>query len=499
MSLVYIGQDDFGVGLLRGVAPDVQPGVGLYNVVNGLFNDDGDVYRRGGDSFVDSGPFPSALTFLWTGTLKDGPASLLATANNSYSAFNPGVSYQIGPGVAAPVLPAIVNGKLYLPNLQSWTGSGNLVAWVRPVSLPGSGELHVCAAAGRLLVASGNRIAFSTAPPDAFAFNATDYHELPGGVTVVGMTAIRDTAFVFTDYGLWTIANLAFDLTDAQGNVQQQLQLITPEIALWHEAGICQWEGRIVAPCTDRVYLIDGVSPPQPVSDSIASLYTSFVRQGVRPGGAQVFNQHLFLPIIDNSLNSAQFLICRLSRPQRARYLYFPWSIVIGHPALVTMLAVSGRNDPIGSGLGDPALFAVGSDGRAVDMTGLLLPALAGPIDADFSTYEFEIETRDFPTGQGQPNHIRQIRMRYTLDSPEDTTNIDASLSFQPETTATPRAWTALGPQTLAEPGVDPAKWPLLGAKRARYARMRFHTANGPQQLIVHHVDMAIRPAAHQR
>jgi hypothetical protein len=513
-GLTMIGQDDFSVGVLRGVAPDTQPGVGLYNAVNGLYNDDGDVYRRGGTSHQAGSPFsPDPLTFIWSGFLAGQPSTLVASATTSFYGDTP----IVGPGVAAPVNPAVVRDILYLPNGQSWAGpTHDLVAWTIPAGLPEPDgiirERHVCAAAGRLLVACGNRIAFSTAPPDAFAFAALDFHELPGGVNVMGMMAQRDTVFVFTNYGLWTIANLAFDLTDAQGNVQQTLQLVTPELSLWHESGLCEWQGGIVAPCHDRVYLLDGVSAPRPISDSIAPLYQRYANDGsYRPGGAKVFRNHLFLPIIDRATNTPQtLLVCRLSRPARARYVYYPWSIFTGHAAGAVMFDVSLL-------VNEPDFQAAHADGGVVSVRDVLHESTVNPLDADFSAYPFDVETRDFPTGNGQPNHVRQIRLRYTVDHGDmgpvtvtagfsdgpDGTGWDSDLL--PEPSDPVHNWLMLGDKLLPalgtglEPVLGVALWRLFAARRARYARMRFRTTDTPFSLVFHHVDMGVRPASHQR
>jgi hypothetical protein len=513
-GLTQVGQDDFGVGVLRGVAPDTQPGVGLYNAVNGLYNDDGDVYRRGGDQYFGSPP-PSddaePLTFIWTGFLEGQPIRLTATRLGCAYLGTP----IPGPGIAAPMNPAVVRNVLYLPNGQQLNSLGILSAWTIPASLPAPdvmSERHVCAAAGRLLVACGNRIAFSTAPPDAFAFNPLDFHELPSGLIVMGMVAQRDTALVFTNYGLWTIANLAYDLTDAAGNPQQTLQLVTPEIGLWHETGLCDWQGGVVAPCRDRVYLIDGVSAPRPISDSIAPLYQRYVNDGdYRPGGAKVFGNHLFLPIIDRAANTPQtLLVCRLSRPARARYVYYPWSIFTGHPAGSVMFDVSLL-------VPRPDFLAAHSDGGLSSLQGVLSESTLNPLDADFSAYPFDVETRDFPTGNGQPNHVRQVRLRYTVDHGDmgpvtvtagfsdgpDGTGWDSGLL--PEPSDPVHNWLMLGDHELPAPGVgsEPvlgvALWRLFVARRARYARMRFRTENTPFSLVFHRVDMGVRPAAHNR
>jgi hypothetical protein len=527
VSLALIGQDDFGVGILRGVAPDVQPGVGLYNSLNGLYNDDGDVYRRGGTSYLSaSTPAIPALTFIWTGYLGGVARTLLATSANFYTLDSTQHPVLLSPpGLPGPVQPVVVGDTMYLPNGYKWTGSGALTTWAAPASLP-AGPRHLCAAAGRLLVATGNKIAFS--PPDTpEAFVADDFHLLPGGVVVMGMAAIRDTAFVFTNYGVWTITNLAFDLTDAYGNIQQQLQLVAPEMSLWHESGLCEWETRIIAPCMDRCYAIDGLSTPQPISESIAPYYMSFIRSGFRPGGAKVFRNHLFLPIL-NSVNAVQtVLCCRLSRPVRGRLLYFPWTTLTGHAAKMVTGDVSLTT-------GVPRLLAAQSDGRVANFSDLFEPTQTNRLDADGTAHEFDIETRDFATGNGQPNHLRKLRMRYTLDGNAtvhagfsvgdqaqryaDVTgtyaqvkaayaNYDAlfrgpgwqATALPPSPDDRARFWTPAGDIGLPAPGLNPAVWHLKAARRVRFVRMRFRTTDAPNRLIVHRLDLAVRPSTHDR
>jgi hypothetical protein len=528
-GLVRVGQDDFGAGMLRGVAPDVQPGVGVFNATNGLFNDDGDVYRRGGTTYF-SGQVaaPNApLTFIWSGYLNNIARLLVGTATAFYGvsgAIAPPLANLGGLGTATPVLPAIVNNTLYLPNGNKWSGGAVMGNWALPASLPVGGIRHVCAAAGRLLVSSANRVAFSV-PNEPENFVADDFHDLPGGVVVMGMTAIRDTAFVFTNYGLYTISNLAFDLTDALGNIQQQLQLITPELSLWGEAGVSSWAGTIVAPCTDRIYLIDGLSAPVPLSDSIASLYMEFVRAGYYPGGAKAYRNTYFLPIIrpDTREVVAQ-LTCRLNRPVRARQLYYPWSAFTGHGASFVMADFA----LIGAA---PRLLGAHRDGRIADLSGFFTPSDVRS-DADGTTHPFDVETRDFPTGSGQPNHVRQVRLRYTGDG---NGNVQAGISvgtqsqryedLLPRTYAQvlaefvdyaevyrghvpasglppsdgdpERYWYGLGAMEIDPPGVEPITW-TFGAKRTRFARMRFRTEDAIS-LVIHHADFSVRRASHDR
>lgn len=515
--------------MLRGVAPDVQPGVGLFNSLNGLYNDDGDVFRRGGSSYF-SGVVSTPLSFVWSGYLGSASKILIGSPAQCYGVTGPVIIPPVVPvalgglGLIAPVLPAIVANKIFLPNARYWDGGAAMAVWEVPAWLP-AGTVHLCAAAGRLLVARGNRVAFS-APNEPQNFTPDDYHDLPGGVLIMGMTAIRDTAFVFTNYGLYTISNLAFDLTDSLGNIQQQLQLITPELSLWNESALASWRGVIVAPCMDRIYLVDGLSTPVSISDSIQSVYMAYVQSGHYAGGAKVYRNHYYLPIIEPvTRNVVALLVCRLNRPVQGRSLYYPWTIITGYAAQMVAAdfsLVAGR----------PRMISAHRDGRLVDVSDFMDPA-ESQVDADESVYPFDVETRDFATGRGQPNHVRAVRLRYTAQGngrvlagislgtqSQRYEDIDSATyagllaeyidyaevyrghvaaSGLPPTAGDPeRYWYTLGLTDLDNPGVEPISWPMPLARRTRFARVRFRTEDAVQ-LNVHHVDLSIRQASHDR
>lgn len=515
MTLAWVGQEEFSAGILRASARGSEPGVGVITARNGLFDDDGDIYRRGGDKFVSNladGP----ITFMWSGYLNDVAKTIVATATKTYSYVAGTLTQIAATGVPRPVLPAIVGEKLWLPNGKSWDGGAALGAWAV--------HAHVAAIADRLVVADGNRVAFTGA--GTTVFDPTDYHELPDGVAVMGLMAIRDSLLVFTNYGLWAIENMAYDLTDAEGNVQQAVSRITPELSLLSEAGLCEWAGKIVAPCADRVYLVDTVSAPIPISDSIAPLYMGFVGVGNKPGGAKVFRNHLFMPMLDSLNTVTGMLVCRLNRPVRGRFIYYPWSIFDGHAGNSLTLDVS----MLGAA---PRLFAGNRDARLSDLTDVFNPGDLNAADA-VGTHEFELQTRDFPTGNGQPNHTKRLRLYYTL---KGSGTIEAAYSVGTVTqnyetlwesvvgyqqvvaaylnyeavarggetsyVTTPddpdRWWQGLTPQAVASGGVDPANWNLKRAERARFIRAWFRCTNPVDTLVVHRVEFGVRPATHQR
>lgn len=597
MSLEWVGQDDFSVGTLVGIAQDQQPGVGVERAINGIFDDDGDVWRRGAVARVHEDPIEAPLTFLWSGYLGAQYVQLLASPTRFYGLIGADLTPLAAPGLVEPALPAIVDDLIFLPNGFVWGGGaggsnagtiavsqnspavvgtgtafgaghvGSLLKMTggryyrvasvqdathltlsQPVSSatavgqaytisayasdalpPATRPRHLGTAAGRLLIAIDNRIAFSK-PDDPFSFDPTDYHELPDGVIVQGLSSIRDRALVFTNYGLWTIVGMAFDLTDELGNAQHQLDRLTPELSLLHEAGLAEWAGNIVAPCIDRCFLVDGLSPPVPITDSISSIYMDHIRAGHRPGGAKVFRNHYFLPWLDAARHPHGLALCRLNRPVKARQVYYPWSEWDGYPTGIAAFDVDLRAAPVFRGAHE--------DGHVVDISPAFPPFLEDEtpmVDPDGEPVVFDVETRDFPTGNGQPNHVRRLRLFYYALG---TGQIKAAYSFGAVTqryqdvTASGRTyaeveadfpdyesllrgfavdpdsiewssgarfWIPFDPTALEPPGVDPLLWNFEAAERPRFIRARFRSTDGIAQVKLRIVQFACRPTTHQR
>jgi hypothetical protein len=492
MSLSQIAQDDFSAGTLRGTAPDVQPGVGVSSALNGLLNDDGDVYRRGGDKHVGVS-VGSEILWLWTGFLSGAPVELVATRD---TIFANGVSLVTGLTIDGPMQVAAFENALYLPTGTVIRSAGGVLTagvWARPANIDAAAPMHVANVIGRLAVGCLNRVAFSGAgTPEVFA--ATDYHALGGGVLTKGLFALTDTLLVFTNFGLWAISNMAFNLTDDAGNVQQSLSLLVPGLSLIHEAGLAAYQERVVAPCIDRIYLVDAINPPVAISDSIAVDWNGYVAQGMLPGGAKVFNSTLFLPVRLPPLvvpgegwtpgAIVTLLVCRLNRPVRGRVMYFPWSDFGGHPATMRHFDVSLTQDT-------PRLLGGGQDGTITDLTGVFTLDASNTLDADATAPTFYLETRDFPTGQGQPNHLRRIRLRYTA---KGSGQILAAYSSDPGH----EDWVELDPQPLTD-GKEPLSWWLPSAVRVRFVRVRFETPDAVEGLVVHRIELNTRSAAHAR
>lgn len=434
-----------------------------------------------------------------------------------------------------PALTTVAAGAAY-------TIYGTHTAGVNPPAgvLP-AGTRHLGAIFSRLVVASGNIICFSKAG-DPFTFNATDYHKLPDGVNVVALATIRDTLLVFTDAGLWSITGMAFDLTDNAGNPQQQVNRLTPEISLIHESGLADWAGSLVVPCTDRVFLVDGLAPPIPISDSIQPLYSNQLSSGYTVGGAAVYRNHYFMPWIVSGgappYAGGPLFVCRLNRPVRSRQVYYGWSWWTRKGAGQTAFATDPRGIPILRAAG-------GISGYVLDFTETFLPfditdVAAKNQVADYnqvaistSQIEFDVIVRDVPTGNGQPNHVRRMRVGYEAtgsgsvkaaysygtepttyqqlrDRNIDYTAVKASYatytvmltgigSGQSEwSTPDGRGWNVLDP-VAAQTGVEPIEWDFPRAERVRYIAGRVRVTDPITTFKLRKLQFAIRPATHQR
>ena len=553
--LNYVTQSDFAAGLLLSSARDSEPGVGLATARNALFDDDGDAYMRGGITPMD--PYDAArlvdepITFMWSGYLSNVARTLVCTATKAYSYETvTGFTLLSGShGLTRPVLPAITGNKIFLPNGFWWNGTGSGV-WTTGAQTHSDPVACVAAVADRLVWASGNKIGFSKSFYDTTVLagtfpdfgEATDFHTLADGVRVLAMTAIRDSLLVFTTYGVWTIGNMSFDLTDAEGNVQQNLALTFPEMSLLSETGIAEWSGKIVAPMTDRIFLLDTTSAPIPIGDSIAPMWADLISGGLRPGGAKVFRNHYFLPLLDpvTQTPSGEMLVCRLNRPVRGRQIYYPWSVMDGlagsFAALDVRLIDAIPNLTAGAALEDPTGYQI------VNLTHMFEPGMNPDDTIGPGRYSFELELRDLPTGQGQPNHVRQVRVYATLKRttdpvyaalPSPTINVSLSggkrtQSFEDLRANVPdfaaiaaipcevvrrggeassevsrqdpdRFYSSVGQITADNEGFDPVRLNVERAMRTRYARVFLRASAPCKELRVHRVEVAVRPATHQR
>ena len=111
-----ISQDDFSEGMSRDVAPQLISQSGVYDLVNGLLDEDGNPYRRGGTVYHSkTGLGEKGLTFVWDGYLKPGRRVFLANdsdygvLDSAKEPVNLG-----GAGLNAPKQSAVVEDLLFV-------------------------------------------------------------------------------------------------------------------------------------------------------------------------------------------------------------------------------------------------------------------------------------------------------------------------------------------------------------------------------------------------
>lgn len=73
-------QRDFAAGSFQNPARELIPENGFASAINGLLDEDGTIYRRGGSTYKSSSDFAAALTFIWDGFLSAGARTLFASA-----------------------------------------------------------------------------------------------------------------------------------------------------------------------------------------------------------------------------------------------------------------------------------------------------------------------------------------------------------------------------------------------------------------------------------
>lgn len=110
-------QDDWALGAVRSVARHLIPPNGVYSIENGLLDDDGSIYRRGGSQYKSNAAFGASLRWVWDGILPAGQRTVFA----SPAAFGVLAADDVTPvslggaGLAAPVRAVVVGGLLFIP------------------------------------------------------------------------------------------------------------------------------------------------------------------------------------------------------------------------------------------------------------------------------------------------------------------------------------------------------------------------------------------------
>lgn len=472
---VFADSNDFGVLAADGVTPVNLGGAGLTAPVRAV--------AIGGMLFIPGGTIYAGsrkAADYSAGTVSVTQGSKVVTGAGTLWAANAdaGMLLRIGSGRYYPVASVDSDTQVTLQDVyEGATAAGQAYALTRlgTASAPYRTASLYATAADRLVTVEGAFVRFSAGRAETavvgtaglgrvqpHVFADGDFHELPEGATGLGAEALRDLLVVFSTDGLWTISNMPFDLTDAAGNVQQSMQRTSQEVVLWGAAGVASYRGALVVPALDGVYLVDGVSAPVSVSDSITPLLVGHVRAGRKPGGGQVFRNHYFLPVLDAVGFVVDLLVCRLDRPVRSRsQTFFPWSWFRGHGGTVASLTQRVSTSA------QPELLAAGQDGRVLKLTGAFEPTAGRKRDADGTVHRWALESRDFATGNGNVNTVRRVRARYELEDAlagrlGDAQNLLTNPSFEsgstgwdtvanlgvPAVAAASTAWAAHGSQS---------------------------------------------------
>lgn len=237
-------------------------------------------------------------------------------------------------------------------------------------------------------------------------------HESPEAVVIRGLSSIGNTLLVHTSGGTWTVEGLEFNIVDSYGTPQHRVRVLSRDMVIWGSAGIASWQQALILPCLDGIFMVDGISGPEPVSHPIDELYKDYVRRGYRPGGATVHRGHYLLPILSASGDRVRdLLVCRLDRTIVDAQGTHPWSRFVGRGGRLSALATRVPRAP-----DEPVLLGIENDAtaRVVDCTGYFTPDATNTLDVD-EAVAWELVSRDFETGQLTANVVRHLRSRYEL------------------------------------------------------------------------------------
>ena len=329
--------------------------------------------------------------------------------------------------------------------------------------------------------AKRNRVGFTglqaTGESDFGLFGSTDYHGFPG--EVLGIHGLRDMALVFTSAGVFAVRNVALDLTDAAGNVQQTVEKVDGMV-LWAAAGVQAWQNALVVPARDGVYLVDGVSRPVLLSRSVSELYRSYVQAGYRPGQAFVFRNTYCLPILDSSSAVQGWLTCKMDGGDGG---FWPWTRLSAGVACATVRnRVDAEPKPLGGSSASGARLTLLS---WFDPSSAYVGDEQHSGDADGTPITFTLETRDYPTGTGQENTVRKARVRYEL---VDSASYDPALTFS--YADEDGAFTAHG-DTAAEANPGVKTW--LFSKKGRYVRFKLSCPTAAASASIRSIEAWVR------
>jgi hypothetical protein len=365
--------------------------------------------------------------------------------------------------------------------------------------------IYHAAAGTRLVRGVGRRAYFSRRLTDSLFYagggtgyapiadSTTDFHELPRGAVIVGADSIEDVAILFTTSGVWAISNLALDLFDDVANIQHQVAQINQDLILWGEPGIAPYQGALLVPAMEDVYMFSLGAPPVPVSQGVRPLYREYVESGYQPGTATVYRGHYVLPVLDGSNNVVDVLVCRLDLADPTGTRRPGWT------RQANGAAGRGYATRIGASTRSPQLL--GLDGlRVSNLTGCFDPDATRKADADATNHALTIIGNDVRTGPGgRPNTVLSALVTTELvdaatDNPTYAFATAAGAEGSSFTTATVQD---TGASTAPESdGAAPTTFSIV--RKVDRIRWRFQTSGAAASAILRRVELRIRQSGRQ-
>lgn len=267
---------------------------------------------------------------------------------------------------------------------------------------------------GRVVAAGGSKAYFS-ANGDPLTWDNSDYHELPVAGSTLGVEALDDRVYWFTNAGVWAIGNMNYDLTDDYGNVQHTVRQINKDLILWGEpqyggaCGVVGYNHGLIVPATDGVYVMSQNGSTQTLSDPIRPFYLGYVALGYVAGHAGVFRGHYLLPIVNRTDNTvADVLVCHLATGAWTR-----WDGLAKSPVYTGR----GRSQTSAPKL----LGANGTD--VMNLTGCFDDGDDAAYKQDSgaggtSAHQLTVVTRAFANHPDRTTFWKKLRIRYRLSDP---------------------------------------------------------------------------------
>lgn len=477
-------QNDFSAGEY-GVNQDASryPKNGASLIMNGVISEEGVVYRRGGSTLFPGGTWPSTqIVWVWQGALAGGARTLVATASTIYTVSGSGVTVGHASTTFAngPRSVAVSNGIIYFSDGVTYDGT----TW--GTSGPGG---YLTVVANRIVKAS-DKVYFSSINGGSGDFATDDFWLIPAGATITGLAPLRDACVVFTDRGTWVISNMAYNLIDGDGNVQQRLDLYSPDLVLAGPgaSGVVGWNGGLIVPARDGVWLMQlGVTsevaePLQLLSRPINSAYRSLLDFGYVPGQAAVHRGYLFLPLLHNLSGGAalneQMYVCNLGL---AGHPWTEFNFDEGGGAVALTRSSDGS-----SLLGSTRITSPMSPiSKLATMN--FLDSSASSTEADGKTNWFVLETPSLQTGSFNQNVAVKARLSYALrDLATDDPEIEAW--WRPDFSGSITALSGTAPENDVTGGTF--TWPI--GKRCRSGALRIRVKD-PGTLRVRGIEVFTR------